>query len=167
MKEIKNTTIYDYDTVKRFLKIFYFEKTKVIRLIINILIVMVIVRFFTTVNKTILDYITFIISIFGIVEMNTGFIPAFNALKLSKKKNSIINSKIEYLFKKNNLKISTKNEYVDYDKLYKVIETNTNYYLYINTSKAFIVDKTNMSEENIDYLTKKFKEKVSTYKYKK
>ena len=40
MKEIKNTTIYTKEKVKEFLKIYYFEKTKVPRIIINILIIL-------------------------------------------------------------------------------------------------------------------------------
>ena len=37
MKEIKNKTIYTSDNVKKFLEVYYFEKVKVPRLIINIL----------------------------------------------------------------------------------------------------------------------------------
>ena len=38
MKEIKNKTIYTPDNVKKFLEVYYFEKVKVPRLIINIFI---------------------------------------------------------------------------------------------------------------------------------
>ena len=60
MKEIKNKTIYTPDNVKKFLEVYYFEKVKVPRLIINILILLVIIYFFTKDNRVLLDYTTFI-----------------------------------------------------------------------------------------------------------
>ncbi len=45
MKEIKIKTIYTPDNVKKFLEVYYFEKVKVPRLIINILILLVIIYF--------------------------------------------------------------------------------------------------------------------------
>ena len=39
MKEVKTTTIYSEDIIKSFLRIFYFERIKNIRIILNILIV--------------------------------------------------------------------------------------------------------------------------------
>ena len=51
MKEIKNKTIYTPDNVKKFLEVYYFEKVKVPRLIINILILLVIIYFFTKDNR--------------------------------------------------------------------------------------------------------------------
>ena len=76
--------------------------------------------------------------------------------------------KLEYTFKKNNFKlVSNKEEYIDYNTLKKVIETNDTYYLYVNNSRALIVDKTTLSKDEINTLTKIFQEKVSTYKYKK
>ena len=55
MKEIKNKTIYTPDNVKKFLEVYYFEKVKVPRLIINILILLVIIYFFTKDNRVLLD----------------------------------------------------------------------------------------------------------------
>ena len=129
MKEIKNKTIYTPDNVKKFLEVYYFEKVKVPRLIINILILLVIIYFFT--------------------------------------KDSVLNTKIEYLFKKNNFKLSSnKDEYIDYSSLYKVLETKKAYYLYINKSRALIVDKKDMSDSDITNLTNTLKEKVPRYKEK-
>ena len=167
MKEIKNTTIYTKEKVKEFLKVYYFEKIKVPRLIINILIILVIIYFFTKEDRVFLDYVTFIFCLCGILELNTTMLPTLNYHKLEKQKDNVLNTKIEYLFKKNNFKLSTnKDEYIDYNTLYKVLETKDCYYLYLNSSKAFIVDKTNMNEEDITNLTKIFKEKVPKYKEK-
>ena len=47
MKEIKNTTIYSKDKVKEFLEIYYFERIKGVRLILNLLILIIVISFFT------------------------------------------------------------------------------------------------------------------------
>ena len=83
------------------------------------------------------------------------------------KKDDIINTKVKYIFKKNNFQITTdKEEYIDYDKLYKVINTKDSFYLYINKNRALIVDKNNLKDEDITILNDKFKEKVPIYKEK-
>lgn len=168
MKEIKITTIYSEDVIKSFLRIFYFERIKNIRIILNILIVILILYFFINIyNSNILDYIAFIFALFGILELNTNMMPSINYKRIKNKKDNIINTKIKYIFKKNNFQITTdKDEYIDYDKLYKVINTKDAYYLYINKNRAFIVDKTNLKDEDITILNNKFKEKVPVYKEK-
>lgn len=143
--EIKNNTIYTNDLVKEFLRVYYFDKVKTIRIIMNILIAALVVRFFFLDNTTTIDIITFIFSLFGIIELNT---------------------KIKYLFKEYNFMIDNgKEEYINYKDLYKVIERDNTYYLYINKYKAFIVSKEGISKNNIEKLSNNFKDKVSTYKY--
>lgn len=166
MKEIKNTTIYTKDIVKDFLEIYYFEKVKVVRAILNIFIAIIIITFITKDERSTLDIITFIFALFGILEINTSMLPNLNLYKLEKKKDSILNTKVTYIFKKNNFSLNNK-EYIDYNTLKKVIETDKAYYLYLDKSRALIVDKSLLNEENINTLTNKLKEQVSTYKYKK
>lgn len=166
MKEIKNTTIYSKENIKKFLEIYYFEKIKGIRIILNLFIIFLIISFFNKYEKSTLDIITFIFAAFGIIEINTSMLPRLNYYKLTKKKDSIIDSKVTYLFKKDNFKLN-KDEYIDYNTLKKVIETESFYYLYTNSSKALIVDKTCLDTNAINTLTNIFKEKVSTYKLKK
>lgn len=127
-----------------------------------------IIYFFTKQDINTLDVITFIFALFGILEINTSMLPKLNYRRIIKQKDSVINTKLEYTFKKNNFKlVSNKEEYIDYNTLKKVIETNDTYYLYVNNSRALIVDKTTLSEDEINTLTKIFQEKVSTCKYKK
>lgn len=166
MKEIKNTTIYSKDKVKEFLEIYYFERIRGIRIVLNILILIIIVSFFVKDDRSMLDVITFIFSLFGLLEVNTSMLPNLNYYKLTKKKDSIIGTKVTYIFKKNNFQLN-KDEYIDYSSLKKVIETDRSYYLYINNSRALIVDKEDLTKEDITALTNTFKEKVPTYKYKK
>lgn len=168
MKEIKNTTVYSSNKIKKFLEIYYFERIKTIRIILNILIIMMIIYFFIKQDINTLDVITFIFALFGILEINTSILPKLNYYRITKQKDSVIDTKLEYTFKKNNFKlVSNKEEYIDYNTLKKVIETNDTYYLYVNNSRALIVDKTTLSKDEINTLTKIFQEKVSTYKYKK
>lgn len=166
MKEIKNTTIYSKNIVKEFLEVYYFERIKGIRIILNILICVIVISFFTKDNRSTLDIITFIFSLFGVLEINTTMLPRINLYKVIKSKNSIIDTKVTYIFKKNNFKLN-KDEYIDYNTLKKVIETDSAYYLYVNNSRSLIVDKKVLREEEIGYLTNIFKDNVTTYKYKK
>ena len=166
MKEIKTTTIYNKENIKNFLEIYFFERIKTLRIILNILIIIMIISFFINKDKKTIDYITFIFTLFGILEINTSIIPRINYYKLTKQKNSIIDTKISYIFKKNNFKLN-KDEYIDYTSLKKVIETKNSYYLFINNSKSLIVDKSSLTKEEISTLTNIFKEQISTYKYKK
>ena len=166
MKEIKTITTYNKDIIKEFLEIHYFERVKTIRIILNILIVIIIVSFFTKDDISTLDVITFIFSLFGLIEVNTSLLPRINYYKLIKKKDSIINTKVTYVFKKNNFKLN-KDEYIDYNTLKKIIETDNSYYLYINNSRSLIVDKKMLNSDDINTLTEIFKKQVSIYKYKK
>lgn len=164
MKEIKITTVYTEEKVKKFLNIYYFDKIKTIRIILNILIIIVIVNFFVKQLRTIIDYISFIFALIGILELNTAFLPWFNYQKLKKKKDSLLNAKLTYVFKKNNFKITTdKDEYIDYKTLKKVIETKTDYYLYISSTRSLIASKDNLTNEQIKFLTETLKKEVSTY----
>ena len=168
MKEIKTTTIYTEDRIKKFLKFYYFEKIKTIRIVLNILILIVIINFFTKDERSTIDIISFIFALIGLLELNSSFLPRFNFYKLKRKKDSLINTKLSYTLKKNNFKLTTdKDEYIDYNTLKKVIETSTDYYLYINSSRSLILGKDNLSEDDINTITNTFKEKVSTYIYKK
>lgn len=166
MKEIKNTTIYSKDKVKKFLEIYYFEKVRGVRIVLNILILIIIISFFIKDDRSTLDIITFIFALFGLLEVNTNILPNLNYYKLTKKKDSIIGTKVIYVFKKNNFQLN-KDEYIDYNALKKVIETDSSYYLYINNSRALIVGKEDFTKEDISTLTNTFKEKVPTYKYKR
>ena len=85
MKEIKNTTIYSKDKVKEFLEIYYFERIRGIRIVLNILILIIIVSFFVKDDRSMLDVITFIFSLFGLLEVNTSMLPNLNYYKLTKK----------------------------------------------------------------------------------
>ena len=165
MKEIKNTTIYTKETVKKFLEVYYFDKIKSLRIILNIFIAIIIITFILKDKRTTLDTITFIFSLFGLLEINTRLLPMLNYYKLTKTKNNIINTKVTYIFKKNNFKLN-KDEYIDYNTLKKVIETDSYYYLYINNSRSLIVDKTSFNEEEKNHLTNLLKNQVPTYIYK-
>ena len=168
MNEIKTTTTYTEEKVKSFLNFYYFDKIKIIRIILDILILVVIINFFTKEERSTTDIISFIFALIGLLELNTSFMPNFNYIKLKKKKDNIIGTKVSYVFKKNNFKLTTdKDEYIDYKTLKKVVETTTDYYLYINNSRSLIVGKEDLSNEDIISITERLKKEVSTYIEKK
>ena len=143
--EIKTTTTYTNSLVKEFLQIYYFERTKNFRIIFNILVIILLIRFFFLKDIQTLDIITIIFALLGVIEINT---------------------KIKYLFKEYNFMLNSgKEEYINYKDLCKVIENNTAYYLYINKYRALIVDKQKLNKEEINLLTDNLKNKVPTYKY--
>ena len=107
MKEINVTTKYTDEKIKKFLNVYYFDKVRTIRIVLNIFIVIVIINFFTKDERTTIDIISFLFSLIGLLELNTNFLPLFNYYKLKKKKDNIINTEVSYVFKKNNFKIST------------------------------------------------------------
>ena len=94
--EIKNITKYNEELLKKFLKVYYFDKIKTVRIIMNILILIVVIRFFIKKDIDALDIITFIFALFGIIEINTNMLPQFNLYRIKKKKDSILNTKIKY-----------------------------------------------------------------------
>ena len=165
MKEIKNTTVYSKNNVKDFLEVYYFDRIKGIRAILNIFIIIMVITFFIKEDRTTLDIMTFLFSLFGAIEINTSMLPRLNIYKLTKEKDSIININVKYLFKENTF-ILNNEENIEYKSLKKVIETNMAYYLYINKGRALIVDKKLLKEKDINTLTEIFKEQVSTYIYK-
>ena len=92
-------------------------------------------------------------------KLEIAFIPADNReFKEFEFDITNINDEEELIEKINNLQLNIKD-------LYKVIERNNTYYLYINKYKAFIVSKEGISKNNIEKLSNNFKDKVSTYKY--
>ena len=166
MKEIKTKSKYTKETLKNFLEIYFFERIKIIRIILNIFIIVTTISFFTTKDKTTLDIIAFIFSLIALLEINTSMIPRLNYFTITKKKNSILDTEVSYVFKKNNFKLN-QNEYIDYTTLNKIIDTENYFFLYVNSSRALIVDKKQLNKDELLELTKRFKENVTTYKNKK
>lgn len=165
---IKTSTIYTEERIKRFLKFYFFNKIKVPRIILNIFILVIIINFFTKDERIVTDYISFIFALIGVLELNTSFLPTFNFKKIKKKKDSILDTKLNYEFKKNNFKLSSvKDEYIDYKSLKIVIETDYDFYLFINNVKSFILGKDGLSFDEIEELRKRFKDNVEKYGYKK
>lgn len=165
MKEIKCTTIYNEKNTKKFLNIYFFDKIKYVRWIVNICIIIIIINFLRSPEINAKNIIAFLFSLLGILELNTSFLPNFNYKKLVNKKDTILNTEINYTFKERNVKIATnKSEYIDYKDLTKIIEVTDAFYLYINNSKAFIVSKENLKDEEIKTLTDTLKKEVKKYK---
>lgn len=164
MKEVSVSTIYTKERLNKFFRIYFFDKIVVIRIIVNILAIVSIFYFFRLRDITNLDIVKFVLMLFCIVYVNTSMIPKFNYFRLTKKKKNIINSTFSYKFTKTNFcVIHDKKEFVSFSELYKVIETNTDFYLYLDRTKVFIVSKEDLLEKDINFITNNLKDKVSTY----
>lgn len=162
------TTNYDAKGIKTFLEIYFFERIRIVRFIVNFLSIFVIIMFFNE-NKYIhIDMFMFVLALFCIIEVNTVIIPNLNYLRLVKKNDKILSTKITYQFRENNFKYKLKEDNtLDYSDLKKVINTSNYYYLYLTSNHVLIVDKSNLDSEDIANLDKIFKDKASIYKYKK
>ena len=164
MKEVKTTTIYTKDRLNKFLEIYFFDKFKIVRIVLNILSIILIIYFFKKGNIQITDILSFIFCLLCVLELNTSIIPKLNLYRLIKRKDKILDSKIKYQFNKINFAIiNDKNEYVSYAELHKVIETKECFYLYFNKSKVFIVSKDKLEDKEIEFIRNNIKDKVSTY----
>lgn len=168
MKEIETTTIYTEENVKEFYEVYFYEKIRIIRVVINILALISVIAYFTKSIYLDIDTVSLVFILICVIELNTSIFPKVYCLFLFRKKNNIIGTKVGYTFKKNNFKYNNgKDSYLDYSSLKKVIETDNSYYLYIDNSISLIVDKKSLSDKDIAIITANIKEKVSTYKYKK
>lgn len=64
------------------------------------------------------------------------------------------NRTIKYIFHEDRLEVSSErgNSYIKYDELYKIVETNTNFYLYVNKKAAYNVIKENADQGLMSFL---------------
>lgn len=78
--------------------------------------------------------------IFSVLWLALIFLPPYLAVKMKYKVSDYIN---EYEFYENTFKASNKfnEEEINYLSMYKVYETKTNFYFYINRKDALIIDK--------------------------
>lgn len=77
------------------------------------------------------------------------------AIKKTYMSNELLKNTVETIdFYKNHFvsKTEKSESTVEYDKLYKIIETKTNFYLMIADNQGYIVSKANCSQELIDFI---------------
>ncbi len=166
MKEIKNTTVIDKKAVNKFCETYYFDKFKVLRIIINILGLTTIIAFFTKNNYFDVQLDTFIIVLICLLILNSSLIPKLNTFRYFKKQKGKTNT-FDYLFKSNNFKYGYKKDsYASYSDLKKVIEVKDYIYLYLSNNTVLIVSKESFNNNDLIIVTSLLKEKVIHYKYK-
>lgn len=82
--------------------------------------------------------------------------PKIAVKRILKTDNVLKDSVQEYTFFPTYLTLKNQNSQtkLEYEKLFRVYETKTNFYLYINKFQAFLVSKKEMKEEEIELLRK-------------
>lgn len=164
MKEVKTTTIYTKERLEKFLEVYFYDKFKLVRIVLNILSIFLVIYFFRKNSIKYFDILGFIFCLVCVIELNTTMIPKLNLYRLVKRNDKKIDSKMNYRFNKNNFAImKDKNDFISYAELYKVIETKDSFYLYINSSQVYIVSKDELNDDEIIFIRKNIREKVSAY----
>lgn len=74
--------------------------------------------------------------------------------KLWNSSTSMQNKDVKYTFNDSNMEIENElgNSKIEYNSIYKIIETKTNFYIMISTVQGFIIVKENCSSELINFI---------------
>lgn len=170
MKNLKVTTNYNDELVRKYMIDHFFIRTKKVRVFINIIIIIcTIITILLMINaKTISNFniICLAIYIIGFIEFNTTILPKRSFKKLKKSNNIINNCQNIYELNSENIKITnqTGNSTINYENIYQCIEVNNAYYLYMTDRQAFIIDKKQLTNNEEEKLTKLLSSKIKNYK---
>lgn len=122
--------------------------------------------------------ILFIIQSYSIAWMFAGVLVFFNAVifgmkyfEISKlKKKNISSVLFRYEITDENIVVEVTNKIgqekgiLKYEYIYRVIEDNNYYYVFINSMNVYIMGKKDLSIESIEYVSNLLKQKVKKYK---
>lgn len=169
MKDLKVVTNYNEELIKKYMIDHFFIRTKKVKIIINIIIIVcTILTVLLIINtKTISNFsiICLFIYLIGFIEFNTSILPNRSFKKLKKSSKVTLNVENNYTFSKENIKIATLtgSSTINYQDIYQCIEVKNAYYIYISDRQAFIVDKEQLSQEENEKLGKILSSKIKNY----
>lgn len=178
--EITASSIYNWETIKKYNFFHTFSKRKIGKLLIPTIVIVSIVMVLCTVLSIVGDFFDrtlLYLDILVIVLVFLEFFIWFAIPKISFKMNKLNkNFENHYTFKEDSLNVSGQNSElkgtteISYQKLNCICETFDFFYIYINSRMAFIVDKSTISggtEEQLrNYLIKAVGDKKYKYYYK-
>ncbi len=148
----KTKTKFTYEEFKRY-EDECFKKKNLIITFISALILIIIGIFLTVSYK---DYIFIIgVSIGVLVGVIGTIIRINNTIKKLWESNKIIqNAEVEYTFYDDHFeqKSNVSNSKIKYDMIYKIVETKTNFYIFISTNQGYIINKENCKEKLIELI---------------
>lgn len=165
----ENTTTYTKDLYLDFTK-FHLRKRSLataIPLYVCMIIMSISSILLIVLNLDVKAGIAFLILSLAIIIMYI-YLPNISVSKILKFDKTFEGTKNTYKFFDSYLEVS--NNYgstkLEYENLYKIYETNSNFYLYINSRQAFLVNKSGF-KTNIDEISEFFKNKFGENYLKK
>ncbi len=146
--EIKASSKYDWETIKKFNKFHNFTRTKALNIGLIILDVVCVLLFLLAAAINILDFETIMIYVLLLfVNIMLVFV-RFILPKIQYKQNKMLHGVVnEATFKDNEMSIEQRGENVcgattvKYDAVWRVYEIKDFIYIYVNSRQAYIVDK--------------------------
>ena len=169
MKDLKVVTNYNEELIKKYMIDHFFIRTKKVKIVINIIIVVctILTALLIINTKTISNFsiICLFIYLIGFIEFNTSILPNRSFKKLKKSSKVTLNVENNYTFSKENINIatSTGTSTINYQDIYQCIEVKNAYYIYISDRQASIVDKEQLSQEENEKLGKILSSKIKNY----
>ncbi len=167
MQDLQIKTNYNEKLIKKYMIDHFFIRTKKVKIIINIIIVIcTILTIILMTNKiTTFNIVCLIIYILGFIEFNTSILPKFSFNKLKKSSKLSINTNNEYILSNKEIEIknnigSSKINYLD---IYQCVEVKNAYYIYLSDRQAFIIDKEQLTKEENQKLVKILTTKIKNY----
>ncbi len=171
--EIKASSKYDWETVKKFNRFHIFNRARFFNVLIVLMeLYMIFIFVFSAISQT----------------FTTGLLPSFclfllwNALiifvyfglpKIRYNKNRVVkNSENHFVFTENDVTETSDNgmhngtSVVKYDAMWRVYETKGYIYLYINSNQSYIVDKSTVEGGTTEDLRMLLISKIGADKYK-
>lgn len=111
MKDLKVVTNYNEELIKKYMIDHFFIRTKKVKIVINIIIVVctILTALLIINTKTISNFsiICLFIYLIGFIEFNTSILPNRSFKKLKKSSKVTLNVENNYTFSKENIKIAT------------------------------------------------------------
>ena len=166
MKKINVKVTYTDDLVKKYMIDHFFIKSMVARFFVNIVAVIFLIIIFMDKKVGDLEFFILIIIIVVGIELNTSLLPRQSFKKIKKSDKILINSINDFTFTDNEIEIKTDNatNNVSYDKINNCFEVKNAYYIYLNYNQAFIINKSDIKEEDQAPLLELLQSKIKNYK---
>lgn len=136
---------------QKFNKYHFFSTNKKFRIVINILSIFLIIYPFLNLHTfNDLNLYLIILGIIALIEFNTPIVPNLFVNRILKTDKTILSTTCTYTFNDEYYEVKTDSGYnkIYYKNLYKWVEIDNFYYLYLNSKQANIIDKSNLTKSD-------------------
>lgn len=168
MREIYNKTLYDEEIYRDYSMINYMERTRVYKIIVNIILSIWTLSIISRILITNIMLIIFllVIMIICFIIINTKFFINMSINRVIKNDKYFLNILQEYIFDDNSIQIKNNNgnTKLNYNQIMSVLETNKYIFLYVGANQAFLLNKIGTEDDRVEEMINLLKSKVSKYK---